>query len=500
MFKAPFRRAFSLTLAARKNKDQLKQLGNFLQKGKVAAADGKIVPVHAKPSAPDSAEMSALDECVDRKLDELDDSFATVAYMDKNDIKIQENFDEGRQFGAYPLLHFFNRKAVIRSLPDEIDLLETPWEEVQRVYAELQKLDDDQAVHSKYMKKYGIGHNDLIMRFRIGRNLYDLCKTGRRGEKYELPKALDRVFKNLYQYDVIGFDRSIVGVPLRAAKGAADAFPPELIRDIKPFLTKVPVHKVDVNSMDDDLKRECITPYDPKPLPAEEVLRDVGKPLFLDNIDDYQRFEHPLADLVSQLEKAVLQLRDQLYLEITQKTMHSGLGFVSFNSPRIKLSEYVLVLKNHDSSTATGPMTSYRFKFFDLVPVHGLLLTSIKHHNCLYKHFFKVILINLDEHIDVLMRVKYKLPDEAQTFIRRLYGQINRVIKLKMLPMTHRHRMRVSLQFDSVLYKPMTHTNFLRIYWLRRPGRSGTRDPLKKLRRQLLKLNLLRLNLAKLLW
>lgn len=207
------------------NKDQLRKLGSILQKGKVGdQADnetrkGTALKIDSRPEVPPSeADELPLDLAVKENIDELEDSYETIAFMTKDDVLIQENLDDGGQFGSFPSQHFLDRKALLRSLPDEVDLLDTPWEEIERIYSTLNRLDEDKAVHAKYMKRFGIEENDLLTKLRLGKNLDDMCKAGRRGEKYDVPKGLERVFKRLYPYNVVGFDRSLLGVPLRNGK------------------------------------------------------------------------------------------------------------------------------------------------------------------------------------------------------------------------------------------------------------------------------------------
>lgn len=465
------------------NKNDLKRLGGLLHNGKVGddsvsttrkstdlELDTKPEPTPAIP-----AEL-ALDIAVKKNINELEDNFETVAFMTKDDVAIQENFDQGNQFGSFSSEHFLDRKALIRSLPDEIDIVNTPWEEIDRIYNLLKKLDEDRSVHLRYVRRFGIDPNDLITRLRMGNNLEDMCRAGRRGERYEMPKGLERVFKRLYEYNVVGFDRSIVGVPLRSSNNGkgnqnnvSRSFPVEMISDMRPFDTKVPVHKADVNFLDDDQLKESILPYDPKPLPPEDLLRDVGKPIFIDNIDNYRKIGHHLAEFLNKIEKETLSLKDLLYLEIARKMIPTGVDVVNVNAPKMKTSEYVIASKDHDATTTSGPTTSYRFKNFDLIPIDGMVLATTKHHNNLYKHLFKVILINLDEHIDVLTRIKYTLPDEARAFTRKLYGKIHRILFTKLMPLALEHRLKVPPKYHAVLHKHMLSLNFLRLCWIRKP-------------------------------
>lgn len=496
------------------NKDQLRKLGSILLKGKVGEQSdkdtrkGTALNIQSKQEAPPStADELSLDLAVKENIDELEDSYETIAFMTKDDVLIQENLDAGGQFGAFPSKHFLDRKALIRSLPDEVDMLDTPWEEIERIYSTLNRLDEDKAVHAKYMKRFGIDEKDLMTRLRLGKNLDDMCKAGRRGEKYDVPKGLERVFKRLYPYNVVGFDRSILGVPLRNGRHslksndedkARKQIPEELVRDSRPFDTKVPVHKIDVNFFEEDQLKESISPYDLKPLPPEDLLRSIGKPMLFDDIDNYKKIEHPSVELLDRIERETLTLKDSLYLEIARKMIPSNTDVVNLNAPKLRTSEYVIALKDHHATALSGPSLSYRYKYFDLVPIYGMLLTSRKHCNNLYKHLFKVILINLEEHIDVLTRIKYKLPEESQAFLGKLYAKIHRVISDKLMPMAVDCRLKFSIEYQAVIHKHITTLNFSRLYWLKAPQKlsSGGRDYGRQVRREAHRVKVYPLDLA----
>lgn len=503
-------RQFSTSLPRLKDeyKKQLKALGSVLQQGKVG-----------EERAPTQLELEpqrgnqSLDAVVKENIDDLEDSFEKVAFMTKDDIAIQENLDGGRQFGSFSSDHFFDRRELIRSLPDEVDMTETPWDEIERVYQLLERLDRDAAVHAKYLKKFGIDDNDLVTKLRMGHNLRDMCSAGRRGEKYEISKGLERVFKKLYAYNVVGFDRSLVGVPLRGGKhsikpakvGAENEgtskVPPELIRDMRPFDTKVLVRKVDVNFLDEDLLKESISPFDAKPLPAEELLREVGKPIFFSSIDNYRKVDHPSVEVLDKIEKEALQLKDALYLEMARKMVPGG-AEIGFNSPKMKSNEYVIAAKNHDATTASGPTISYQFRQFDLVPIYGLVLATVKHYNGLYRHLFRMMMINVEDHVDVLTRIKYQLAHEADAFLRKLYGKIHRVVADRLMPVALQHRLRVPKQYHAILHKYNLEGNFLRICWVRKPGvglRAERTNHARTVRRSAKRLNILILNPAHLL-
>ena len=53
----------------------------------------------------------------------VQEAYETVAYMSVDDLEIQRNLDQGKQF-SFPSEHYLDRKKIIRSLPDEVDLFD----------------------------------------------------------------------------------------------------------------------------------------------------------------------------------------------------------------------------------------------------------------------------------------------------------------------------------------------------------------------------------------
>lgn len=222
--------------------------------------------------------------------------------------------------------------------------------------------------------------------------------------------------------------------------------------------------------------------------------------MLFDDIDNYKKIEHPSVELLDRIERETLTLKDSLYLEIARKMIPLNTDVVNLNAPKLRTNEYVIALKDHHATALSGPSLSYRYKYFDLVPVHGMLLTSRKHCNNFYKHLFKVILINLEEHIDVLTRIKYKLPEESQAFLSKLYGKIHRVISDKLMPMAVDCRLKFSLEYQGVIHKHIKSLNFSRLYWLTVPRKesSGGRDYGRQVRRGVPRVKVYPLDLAQL--
>lgn len=470
-------------LAARRFKSQgkFKSLGAILQQGKVGQAPAK--ELQAVPG-----KQNYMEDFVDFHGKELEDSSLVLGYMSKNDIEIQHAFDQGRQFGSTALGLVMKRTVAAESLPDEIDLVETPWAEIERVYKTLAELDNDSGVHHKYKKRLLIDTTSLIAVRR--RKLNDMCRMARRDERpppqlfdHSLGQALDSV----YLYNVVGFDCSLSGAPLMGAKSLfknkSTPFPKELLADCRPFETKVPIHKKEVNFMEDDALEETIMPQDALPNSTEEILRMEGRPIMVDSVDGYNGPEHLSAALRSQLEERITRFQRLLAAEISQSTISLFLRV----GRELKRSEYVLVAKVPFASKYTGPTFKFVLKHFDLVPFYGSLLTSIKHRRALTRHLTKVVLINIREQVDSLTRIKYKLPDDRKAFLAKTLRETKALVRSVLVPMAE-HEKSLPMLYDAIVHKP-TPGSFLRLYWLRKPHR-GRRDYTKGVRRQARRLDI----------
>lgn len=452
-----------------KPKNELKSLGAKLQKGSVSAAP---LPRPATPLETTRPQNSlVLDRVVHENYNELMDNYWKLVFMTKEDIDIQVALDQGRQFGSYPSEHFLDRKKIIRELPDEIDILKTPQEEIDRVYSDVRKLDRDRAMHDKCMKYHGIDHNDFILKLRMGNNLEAYNKAERRTETFKHPSGLERIFQHLYAYNVEGFDRSTFGMPLLSGKHVLDKnlepWPKELIEDLRPFDTEVKIHKKDTNFMDEDvLMSDTIAPLQSEPLSVEEALSNKGKPILVKRAEDYRIIEPPPAAVEAVVEKEALLLRDNLYDDINRKMKSEGQAHLIIPHQKFRPSEYVVV---NEFRAADSHILVYNTRYFSLLPVYGRALVTLKHVKALYKHLVRVLFINADLPIDLLNRLNYRLPLETQTFMRKLHGKIHTIIQHRIMPVVTRHKVGDFRSSDAVLHKANMAVAFLRLTWIRRP-------------------------------
>lgn len=495
-------RAFSSTGPLRKGdlKQKLAKLGLALlrgdvQKEEVTAQDDQA-PEHPNTS-------SALEQCSQHFRDELEENYLTVIQMSEEDIKIQEHFNQGLQWGGHSPAHFFDRAAAYRSIPDTIDLLNTPQSEIERVYGVFSHLDNDRALFERAIK---VANNKVPAsggRGRQEKNFFESCKNLRRGELPQPQLTRELISRTVFPYDVVGFDRSILGFPLSGVKAVSESgdrlVPQELIEDhsAHAFSTELPLKKEYVNIIDLDIMKDCIEPQYSKPESIEDALRVIGKPIFIENISDYDSIGPQRLPLVAVVTSEIKMLERSLASEkksingvsgINEKpdTESDKITLLSHSKDFsvIKTGEFILASKHQDATIQEGPTFKYLIRTFDMIPFFGVNLVSRKQYHLFYRHLFKVFLTNCAPHVDDLTQIRYKLPEDVKIFTRRLYGRIHNIIKNKILPIALKHRSVYSLNFAIILHKAVKSGPFLRLYWNKKPPKSSRKETGQLTRRE----------------
>lgn len=482
-------RTFALSHSLRKehNKIQLKKLGSILLQGKVGKGNNDHSIQKAAPASTKATQAHAiLDDYADAHSAELEESTFNLGLMSKEDIRLQELFDDGRQFGCSGSGLVLRRNAALKALPDKVDLVDTPWEEIERVYSTVRDLDDDPSMHHKFKKRLNINTGSLVAA-RHSR-MVEMCRSGRREQKLQ-NQPLELAFDNLFSFNVIGFDRSFFGMPLQTGRHAfkkpsteltqaqrkqePSTILREMLVDAQPFDTAIPVHKKDVNFMEDDALEETLMPYDVRPKSPELLFRLEGKPYIVSGIDNHNNLDHELTELKAKIKEEIFHLQRMLSSEISRCTISLFLGL----GKELKRNQFLLVSQYPFSSKFTGPTFKYEFKYFDLFPLNAWLLRTRKHHRNLYKHLFKVVLLNLSEQLDTLTRLKYKLPTDRQEFLTKTSKQIDRLVRTRLKPLVVKERAKLRAGTNAVVHKQVLNSNFLRFHWVRKvkPSARGSR-------------------------
>lgn len=513
MFGVPKRYlSYSKILLKDDMKNKFGKLGKALLKGDVKSSEGSLTKTATETTSNDKP-LTPLEECSEKYRVELEESYSSLIQMSEDDIAIQDNFNKGIQWGGHSPTHFLDRTAAYRSIPEKSDILTTPWAEFKRIYGVLDQLDNDKALFERALK---LANNKVPLprnRARQEKVFYDSCRDLRRGEPAKPSLLIDQITKTVYPYNVVGFDKTISGFPLSGMKAVTATgdklLPQEFVEDqnSRPFDTVIPFKKEYVNIVDYEVMKNCIEPHYSKPRDLKKVLKAIGKPIFVDDISNYENLGPQLLPLVEAVHTEIKHLCRSLESENidTQDTESkvsndNDLGMDIFSVltrsdefSLIKSGEFVLASKHQDATIQEGPTFKYLIRAFDLIPFFGMNLVTRKQYHLFYRHLFKIFMINSERQIDTLTRTKYKLPTEVKDFTRKLYGRIHNKIKNKIMPVALKHRCVYSLKFDIVLYKPMKTSSFLRFYWNRKQHNSGV-SKAPATRRQSLKFKILEIS------
>lgn len=419
----------------------------------------------------------------------VQEAYETVAYMSVDDLEIQRNLDQGKQF-SFPSEHYLDRKKIIRSLPDEVDLFDLSSVNLEQIYKDLRRLDEDKSVQLKYYKKYLRNFDDpinnLIQEFN---GINSKFKSLRREEISSLSLSPSSFFhkENLFNqpYNVVGFDRSISGLPLRSGKSKLTdvCYPKEFVEDLQMYRKKIPIHKRDLNFL--EYEKDSVN-IDPKYLNKRHIQneQDDNFNKFLDiiyenevpeytihyeNVSQYNLLPAISQELSDDFENEIFQLRSFLQGQIKSHINKSGSKIVMFANQEIKTNQFRLceVLKPNNLNASSLLVINYNLKEFNVFPNYAALLNSKRQVKNLSNHLFKLFLINLEDQIETLIRIKYHDSKDMKNFMKHLKSTIKSTIKNKLigpcisnvrhhLPYTH---------IDALIHDVSSTSSFKRIYW-----------------------------------
>ncbi|KAK6456864.1 uncharacterized protein RJT20DRAFT_35021 [Scheffersomyces xylosifermentans] len=454
-------------------------------------------------------------------LSRLNDLYDSVSHMSADDLHIQQNLDQGRQLFSFNSHHFLNRKELIRSLPDELDLFNPEQlKKIESIYDKLGKLDNDKTVQFKYFKRYLRRYDDpinvLIQQFN---GISKKFKLLRRKEIDNLSLAPGAYLynENLFNlpYNVVGFDRSITGFPLRSGKHRLEdrCYPQEFVEDLQMYRTKIPIHKRDLDFIEMD---ENSTNVDPKKTIKSNISNisdisgfngnsnsnnnntELSKPeqinqflnniyhqleipknsILIDSVDNYNSLDlHN--DIVIRIENEVLLMKKSLQHEI-EAFMKSSLNsrFLLYSNQELKHNQFKLCETHSTNSLNSSSLLiiNYNLKEFSMIPNYSAVLASIKQRKSLRNHLFKIFLINLEDQIDTLFRVKYYNDRDMNKFMKRMIQNIGHVIKFKLLKLFK--PLVIKGGYEALVYSPYLNGSncFKRVYWLNNRVKRLDRD------------------------
>lgn len=211
------RRCFHPTYITYKDEKILKNLADLFQKGDIRPVDeqkkDKSNNNNKEEDDEDSSHSSTLPT---NQIDE----FESYSVMNRQQFLFQMGLDGDKPFMSFHNPHFVDSKQILRNLPDQIDVLDPKdMKRVEEIYGQLQQLDSNPAMHEKFLKRYFYDYdNDLMKLGQYIRGINSKFKMLRRNESEKFnPESVIHEYVNdkmKHPYNVVGFDRSFMGMPL----------------------------------------------------------------------------------------------------------------------------------------------------------------------------------------------------------------------------------------------------------------------------------------------
>ncbi|CAH6719162.1 hypothetical protein CLIB1444_02S02322 [[Candida] jaroonii] len=461
----------------------LKNLGVPIQKSKDQTRDSKV------------------EEKIDDNEDthkKLKDYYDSIAYMTADDLMIQQNLDQGKQFNSFDSEHYLDRKTLTKNIPNEIDIFETPYPEIEKIYKDLNKLDTDKTVQLKYYKRYLDNYSDpvnlLLQEFN---RIDEKFKLLRRDEIDNLNLNPNSYFyhENLFNlsYNVLGFDRSISGFPLRMGKHKLTdvTYPVEFIQDLQMCQKKIKLHKKDLDFVEYNENSLSINPNNlNNPQISDNqgsmnkvidmIYNELDVPknfLIVDDVHDYNcvkfkflnKFNSILETEINTL-KASLQKEIEFILSSNNESKNLLLfNHQSFKTNQYKLCDFVKENKpNNDpidelSGKPQVVLLSYNIQEFNLIPYTYLINRTRRSRKRLFNHIFKLFLINLKDQIETLLRIKYS--KKKSTFINNLNLKITNITQFKLMNFFYSiNDLKLIKPGHAIYLKPYKSRNYKRLY------------------------------------
>ena len=339
-------------------------------------------------------------------------------------------------------------------------------------------LDKDKSVQFKYYKRYIKRYDDpvthLIQQFN---GIDSKFKMLRRREIDNLSLSPGSFYyrENLLKnpYNVVGFDRSISGLPLRSGKNQLEqSYPQEFIEDLQMYRKKIPVQKRDLDFIEPEEAPHNVDPSRlarPNISEMDNILDDINHELTttrntfsIRSIGDYQPI--PIkTSLQVKIELEIMDMKLQLQQEIETAMTAKGSRLLMFNQDDIRTNFYKFC-EAKSFKPASGSnivIVNYNIRELSILPPFYFTMNSRKQQRGVHKHLMKLFIINLEDQIDTLMRIKYQSDAEITKFMKKLANNIRKVISTKLMDVFEKK----SLDVDAVVYKPLMDKPFKRILW-----------------------------------
>ncbi|CAI5760060.1 unnamed protein product [Candida verbasci] len=496
----------SILFKDEKTKALLKNLGLDLQKGDInhqrdhREDEDKNTNNHNEL---DTEDLPSNNETIN-KLNHMYDEYESFASMSSKNLLFQIALDGDGPFMSFVSNHWLDRKKLLRNLPNKIDVFnQEDMAKVEHIYKELSKLDSDPNLHERYLKEYFNDYtNIMINATEAAKSLDSKFKSIRRKENLlsQMRKSLtDLIDEKITNYNVVGFDKSLMGMPLR---NTSKLLPKELVQDLQFKDNIIELKKFDVNvslGMDPFDRSKNIDPK--KNLTVKEIQEKNSNGIYhhdssnsiiqrqqagykllsnrlnlpkqfikVDNIINFKRIEID-RKLVQRLEKEVNIIKKTLEDEISTSVPTNTFLLEPHKNIYLKTNEYLLCeFENNIDGTW------YKYKQFNYLPNYSTILPfTVSTKRRLKNHLIKIFLINIQNQIDTLLLLKYQELPEMTKFKSTLMNNIKNTIKFRLWRYFSNQQNQNSKFYDAILFKPFTDRCFKRIYWVSKPFKFGLR-------------------------
>ncbi|KAI3403346.2 hypothetical protein KGF56_003934 [Candida oxycetoniae] len=482
--------------------------------------------------------------------------------MSLEDLIFQIGLDGDGPFMSLENPHFVNSKKILCSIPDSLDLFNPKdMAKVDEIYAKLNKLDSNPQMHQKFLKRFFFDYNnDLILLSQHLRGISSKFKQLRRNEtdKFKPESTIYELIhdKMKYAYNVVGFDRSCLGMPLRSNMETG-VYPREFIQDLPHFDHKIHLKKTDFNFAEKDA---CINVDPNKVTPLKDLYdyenRDFNRHDEYNNDDDddegsrrgkgggvystletktgvkythkathqylsdnlglprqyipikncysYRRLKLNNHQITNRIEQEIRIMKKLLTDEIKATIESSNIVLMStnqtFHQDAIKSNQYILCeIKDK------LPGTIFIWKSFSILPLYFILPLTKRRERTLITHLYKLFLINLEDYINILFKIKYDHTRDVTKFMKTLLKNIGHTIQFRLWRYFKINKRTISSsaaaaaaisslnssislpllkskykQKQAVVYSPFTDSCFKRIYWIKRGQSEGDERQLRR--------------------
>lgn len=435
-------------------------------------------------------EEPVIDKKQEEALNPLNESYDMISHLNRDDLQVQLQLDGGRQLFLAEGNHFINRTKILNTIPDKIDIQDKSMtiKELNDIYSKLDSLDNDKTVQMKYFKRFAGYHPNHMDILRQEYNRIDLRFKSLRRRDTDVVyltngklTSYDNIIKN--QYNVLGIDRTISGIPLKDNDDIN--LPKEFVEDVNTFVDGenrfIHPAKLDVDYHEQSHK----VSVNPRlTLGARNNIKSVRKTppgiVKVESIDDYNKID--LLDyLKPKIEGRIQIMKETIYNQINKIFDAS---YLLFPQPRI-LNFHVFKL--YEEKINYGAIITYKHYFteFNTFPVSTVIGRSRRNKRLTRNFLFKLMRLHLGQLVKTLGDLKFSqshdakkvgkfLPsEEGKNFINDSHKDFRDIINEELMPLFK--PLVLNPKYDALVYTPFGKGSFSRIYWLKKTSRNKSK-------------------------